>query len=114
MPLITVTDLSIRFRGPALLDGVSCQIGERERIALVGRNGSGKTTFMRMLAGELEPDSGQIVFAPGVQVSLLPQAVPRDLVGTLREVVAGGLPPACDVEQSGWQGERQLERIVGE
>ena len=48
MALISVNDVSIRFRGPALLDGVSCQIEAGQRIGLLGRNGSGKTTLLRM------------------------------------------------------------------
>ncbi len=46
MPLITIRDLTIRFRGPALLDGVNCTIEPGQRIGLLGRNGAGKTTLM--------------------------------------------------------------------
>ena len=45
-PLVTIRDLSVRYRGPALLEGISCQIEPGERIGLLGRNGAGKTTFM--------------------------------------------------------------------
>ena len=51
MALIQLNDVSITFRGPALLDGVTCAIEPGQRIGLLGRNGSGKTTLMRMLVG---------------------------------------------------------------
>ncbi len=67
MALITVTDLTIGFRGPPLLDGVRCQIEPGQRIALFGRNGAGKTTFLRILCGQVAPDHGQVSFAPGAR-----------------------------------------------
>ena len=77
MALISIQDVSIGFRGPPLLDSVSCQIERGQRIGLLGRNGAGKTTFLRILCGEEQPDSGELQVAPGVSVSLLRQDVPR-------------------------------------
>lgn len=91
MPLITIQDLRIGFRGQSLLDGVSCQIESGQRIGLLGRNGSGKTTFMRIICGDVEPDGGQVSLTAGTKVSLLPQDVPQDLRGTIAEVVGQGL-----------------------
>lgn len=110
MPLIIIRELSVGFRGPALLDGVSCQIEPGEKIGLLGRNGSGKTTLMRILCGEVEPDHGSVVFAPGTNVSLLTQEVPADLSGTVHDVVAMGLRP--DAHEPAWQAEQRLERIL--
>ncbi len=90
MPLITIRDLTIGFRGPPLLDGVSCIIEPGQRIGLLGRNGSGKTTLLKMLSGEVEPDRGEITFAPGTRLALLQQDVPHDVVGRVRDVVATG------------------------
>lgn len=91
MALITINDVSIRFRGPALLDGVACQIEARQRIGLLGRNGAGKTTLMKMISGEVQPDSGKITLAPNVTTSLLPQDVPRAATGSIAEIVASGV-----------------------
>ena len=71
MALITVNQLRIGFQGPLLLDDVSCQIEPGQRIGLLGRNGAGKTTLMRILNGEVEPDGGEVTFAPGTTVALL-------------------------------------------
>jgi len=115
MALIEIRDLSIGFRGPALLDGVTCQIERGERIGLLGRNGAGKTTFMRLLRGDAQPDHGEIRLAPGARVALLPQDVP-DLAGSVAEVVAAGLQPAsdCRIEQQSeaWRGTQQVQQIL--
>jgi ATP-binding cassette subfamily F protein uup len=112
MALVTVTDLRIGYRGPALLDGVSCQIEPGQRIGLLGRNGAGKTTFMRILSGEVQPDGGDVVLTPGTKVALLPQDVPQDLTGSVHEVVAGGLPPVGDDHDLAWQAEQRLKRVL--
>lgn len=116
MPLITIRDLSIRFRGPALLDGVDCTIEPGQRIGLLGRNGAGKTTFMRLLRGDLQPDSGQVIFAPGTKVSLLPQEVPKNLQGSVASVVAEGVvleqDVADDEHDAQWRSQHQVDQIL--
>ncbi len=87
MSQISLDDLSIGFRGPLLLDGVSAQIEIGQRVGLLGRNGAGKTTLLRMICGEVQPDHGTIQFAPRTRVARLTQDVPRDLTGTIRDVV---------------------------
>jgi ATP-binding cassette subfamily F protein uup len=115
MSLVTISDLRIGFRGPPLLDGVSCQIEPGQRIGLLGRNGAGKTTLLRILGGEVEPDGGLVAFAPGAKVSLLPQEVPQDLTGTIEAIVAQGIPPAgADEEHAAWKTEQQLKRVLTE
>src|SRR6185369_3781975 len=115
MSLVTVKELRIGFRGPPLLDGVSCQIEPGQRIGLLGRNGAGKSTFLRMLNKEVEPDGGQLAFAPSVKVSLLPQDVPQNVNGPVREVVAQGLRHVdADEHDAAWKAEQQLNRILTE
>ena len=91
MPLITLRDVRVRFRGPPLLDNVSCHIEAGQRIGLLGRNGAGKTTLMRLVAGDLKPDGGEVLLAPGTRVAMLRQDVPQDVGGTIADVVATGL-----------------------
>ncbi len=92
MALLTLRGVRLSYSGPALLDGVDLQIEAGERICLVGRNGTGKSTFMKVIAGELGADEGEIVRRQGLKLSRLTQEVPRDLSGTIYEVVASGLP----------------------
>ncbi len=116
MALITISALSIGFRGPPLLDSVDCRIEPGQRIGLLGRNGTGKTTFMRILRGAIEPDGGRVQIVPGTRVALLPQDVPRDVAGTVFEIVQRGwLPPAVDdhVDAVGeWQKHHQVEQLL--
>jgi ATP-binding cassette subfamily F protein uup len=112
MALIQLNDVSIGFRGPPLLDGVSCAIEPGQRIGLLGRNGSGKTTLMRMLAGQASPDHGSCVVSPGVRVALLPQDVPHGLAGRVADVVILGLPPEDRDDSHHWQAEQRVERLL--
>jgi len=112
MALITVSELSIGFRGPLLLDSVTCQIEAGQRIGLLGRNGAGKTTFMRLLCGDVEPDGGQIRTASGTTASLLPQDVPQDIGGTIAEVVAQGVHSSDSKYEGSWQSEQQVDQIL--
>jgi ATP-binding cassette subfamily F protein uup len=89
--LVSLQGVKIAFGGPELLDGVTLQIGRGERVCLVGRNGAGKSTLMKIISGEIIPDSGAVIRANDVRVAILEQEVPRDLQGTVFEVVSGGL-----------------------
>jgi ABC transport system ATP-binding/permease protein len=113
MALVQLNDVSIGFRGPALLDGVTCAIEPGQRIGLLGRNGSGKTTLMRILSGQVQPDHGECVVTAGAKVALLPQEVPRDLQGRLAEVVLHGLPAEDRDDAHHWQAEQKVERLLG-
>jgi ATP-binding cassette subfamily F protein uup len=90
MGLLWINDVSISFGEPRLLDGVTLQIEVGERIGLLGRNGSGKSTLMKLLVGNIVPDTGQLIRSGNVRVAMLPQDVPDDLPGTVYDVVASG------------------------
>ncbi len=91
MPLIQLREVDLQFNGPRLLDGVGLTIDRGERICLIGRNGEGKTTLLRLIDGQLEPDDGQIIRGQGVTTALVDQQVPGDLAGSIFDLVAGGL-----------------------
>ena len=91
MALITLQEVSLSFGGPPLLDSINLQIEAGERVCLVGRNGEGKSTLMKLLAGDLSPDSGRIVYQQGLRIARLGQDMPAGLTGTVYDVVAGGL-----------------------
>lgn len=114
MPIVTLENLTIGFRGPPLLDNVSCRIEAGQRIGLLGRNGAGKTTLMRILSGQEESDSGNLVLQQGTHISLLQQDVPQDLTGSIDEIVQTGLPeldPNQD-ERLKWQQQNEVHQIV--
>jgi ATP-binding cassette subfamily F protein uup len=111
-PLVQLNDISIGFRGPALLDDVTCSIEAGQHIGLLGRNGSGKTTLMRIISGAVTPDHGQLVVAPGARVALLQQDVPRDFAGSVRDLVLHGLPPEELDASHLWKSEHAVEQLL--
>ncbi len=93
MSLVTVDELSVTFGKKVILDGESFAVQVGEKIGLVGPNGSGKSTLLRILAGEREPDAGEVHFARGVRAGYLPQDIlelpPGNLVDSVRAAVPG-------------------------
>ena len=79
--LLSLKDVSLAFGGPSVLDRVSLSVSKGLRAALTGRNGEGKSTLMKVIAGDLEPDSGEIVRAPGLRIVYVSQEVPADRPG---------------------------------
>ena len=76
--LLSLKDVSLAFGGPSVLDHVSLSVSKGLRAALTGRNGEGKSTLLKVIAGKLEPDSGEIVRAPGLKTVYVSQEVPAD------------------------------------
>ena len=91
MALLGMQDVSIAFGGPAVLDSASFSIERGERVCLLGRNGAGKSTVMKLLDATTLPDSGEVVRQTGVTVARLEQEIPGGLSGTIFDVVAAGL-----------------------
>jgi ATP-binding cassette subfamily F protein uup len=94
MALLGMQDVGIAFGGPPVLDHATFSIERGERVCLLGRNGTGKSTIMKLLDGTISPDSGEVVRQTGVTVARLEQEIPNDLAGTIFDVVAAGLGPA--------------------
>ena len=77
--LLSLKDVSLAFGGPQVLDKVSLSIHTGLRAALTGRNGEGKSTLFKVIAGTLEPDSGEIVRAPSLKVVYVSQGVEENV-----------------------------------
>lgn len=91
MPLITLRDISLSFGGPLLLDKVNLTVRQGERTALLGRNGSGKSSLLKLLAGIIQADSGEISFSNDLHCAYLSQEVPTNINANVFETVASGL-----------------------
>lgn len=89
MALLSVKDLTLRFSDPPLLDNVSFDILENERVCLMGRNGEGKSTLLKILSGEMEANSGKIIRKNGLRTARLIQEIPASIDGTVRDIVIG-------------------------
>ncbi|WP_426417867.1 ATP-binding cassette domain-containing protein [Aestuariirhabdus sp. LZHN29] len=92
MPLLRFDGVSAAYGDTPLLDGVDFSITRGERACLIGRNGAGKSTFLRLVDGEMMPDSGTIWRRPGLKISQLPQELPDADDQLVFDVIAAGLP----------------------
>ena len=94
-PLVALQAATLRFGERPLFEALSLGLAQGERACLVGRNGSGKSSLLKALAGEIEPDAGERFLQPGAKVAYLPQdpALPPDQ--PVADYVAGGLPHAA-------------------
>jgi len=91
MPVLALDDVSTAFGHVPLLDHATLTIDAGERIALIGRNGTGKSTLLRILAGELVPDAGSVRREPGLRAARLAQDATLSTAESVFDVVAGGL-----------------------
>jgi len=90
--LLNLESVSKAFDIRPLLDGVSLGVAQGERIGIVGRNGDGKSTLLKIMAGTLAPDAGRVAKSNAVQIGILSQADNALPGSTVREVVLGDLP----------------------
>ncbi|MGB4976643.1 MAG: ATP-binding cassette domain-containing protein [Anaerolineae bacterium] len=113
MALLNVRDVSIGFGGALVLERISLQIERGERVGLLGRNGVGKSTLLKMMAGQLEPDEGTIARQQGLRVAYLTQETPQGLTGAVDAVVAGGLDAAAAGDDDAlWRRRLQMDTII--
>jgi len=106
--MITIQDLSISFDGKALFKDVNVHFNQKEKIGLIGRNGSGKSTFLKLLLKELEPDNGEIKIPRNYQIGYLEQHI-RFSHQTIIDEVASVLPEERIYET--WKGEKILNGL---
>ena len=95
--LLTATDVTVRYNERTILDAATLAIDEGQRIGLVGRNGCGKTTFVRILAGLQSPDSGDVTRRRELVVSYLPQDFMLDAAKNVLENIRDGAKPVLDL-----------------
>jgi len=112
MPLLQLQQVTLRYTDLPLLDKVDLQIDPGERVCLVGRNGTGKTSIMRVISGEEKPQEGDITKPNGVILTRLPQEVPEGISGTVYEVIHGGLRVGGTEED--WEADVRVEDLMQE
>ena len=106
--MITIQDLSISFDGKKLFNDVNVHFNQKEKIGLIGRNGTGKSTFLKLLLKELEPDSGEIKIPRNYKIGYLEQHI-KFSHQTIIDEVASVLPEERIYET--WKGEKILNGL---
>ncbi|MEO6223330.1 MAG: ATP-binding cassette domain-containing protein [Vicinamibacterales bacterium] len=111
MPLLTLDHICTAFGHVPLLDDASLQIESGERISIVGRNGTGKSTLLKIIAGDLSPDAGTVWRGSGIKVSRLPQDVIEATTDTrtTHDVVAEGVQ---GLDEEEWQRALRVDQII--
>ena len=109
MSLLSLNQVSFSWGGPPLLDEINLEINTGERIGLLGRNGAGKSTLMKLLAGELDPDDGQLKREKDLRVTRLVQEVPAGCAQRVHDYVAEDAAPYYEHE---WEAEHAVEQIL--
>lgn len=92
MPLLTLEEISLAYGMQPLLDHASLVIEPGERVCLLGRNGEGKSTLLKIIAGDVTPDGGIVRLDTGARLAVLPQMLPSDDTRTAYDVVSGAFP----------------------
>jgi ABC transport system ATP-binding/permease protein len=113
MALISLQEVSLGFGGPLLLEDVNIQIERGEMVGLLGRNGMGKSTLLKLIYGDLSPESGSVSRQQNLRVAYLPQDVPVDLTGSVAEIVGSGLEKhAAPGSEEAWQQQIQVDQVI--
>ena len=110
--LLNLLDVNLHFGGPAILEKINFQIETGERVCLLGRNGAGKSTLMKVIVGEMLPDTGDVFRPAGAIYRRLNQEVPAELHGNVHDIVAGGLRPNDDHHEEEWQRDVRVEDLI--
>ncbi|HWW20258.1 MAG TPA: ATP-binding cassette domain-containing protein [Steroidobacteraceae bacterium] len=111
MPIARLDQVSLSFGLRPLLDHADLLIRKGERVCLLGRNGEGKSSLLKLLTREIAPDSGEVWVRPGARVAVLEQEVAADSAHTVREVVASGVAPGEEHEGT-WQNDLQVDQVM--
>ncbi len=110
MALLGLSEVNLNYTGPQILDSVTLQIEEGERIGLLGRNGAGKSSLFRVIEGVLPPDSGEVSRQSGLHIASLQQDVPLDIAGTVREYLVQ--VRIRGHEDRPWETETAVDRVM--
>jgi ATP-binding cassette subfamily F protein uup len=114
MSILRLRNIKVSFGGPAILTGVDFTIERGERVSLLGRNGTGKSTLLKVIAGSVKAEEGDIEFSSGLKIARLEQEVPGGTAGSVYDVVAGGLGAQADLIKAYHQASHDIAHDASE
>lgn len=113
MSLVSVRNLTFTHGGPLLFDSINFEVNAGERIGLMGRNGTGKSTLLKLLCRELQPDDGSIVPGADTVIGRLVQEVPDGSDAAVADIVRQGLSADTSaLGNSDWEHQQKVERVM--
>jgi len=111
VPLVSLDHLSIAFGHLPLLDDVTLQIEPRERVSVIGRNGTGKSTLLKIISGEIAADAGTVWRQPSLRIARLEQDIPLSAHRSVFDVVAEGHTHHLE-EDEAWLKEHHVDLVL--
>lgn len=111
MALVCMRGISLSFGGGLLLDNIDLNIEPGDRACLVGRNGTGKSSLLKILHSDLSPDAGDIKTSNDARISYLPQDVPADMTGSVEEIAASWLTGQAHPDTN-WNSHHVIGKIL--
>ena len=112
MALLSLRGISFSWTTEKLLDELNFDINQGERIGLIGRNGVGKSTLMKVMSGEIQADHGGVVREPHLRIARLEQEVPTSVDARVFDLVANGLREQSAEELEDWQVEQAVKTAL--
>ena len=110
MPLVALDHISMAYGHVPLLDDASLLIEPKERVCVIGRNGTGKSTLLQIISGDLQPDAGTVWRQPGLRTARLEQDVPLSTDRPVLEVVAEGFTHLDHVDR--WRADVSVDMVI--
>jgi ATP-binding cassette subfamily F protein uup len=115
MSILSFRNINLAFGKPLLFENADLEVEEGERVCLVGRNGTGKSTLLKLVSAEIKPDSGRIFRRPGLRISTLSQEIPQDMQGRVKDVISSGLIRfSTENSHPEWEIQTRVEKIISQ
>ena len=111
MPLVSTSDVGVTFGADVIFGNLNLEVHERARIGIVGPNGGGKTSLLKVLVGELEPSAGTVQLARGIRVGYVPQSPETTAGGSLKDGIMTAFDRLRQLEDELQTGGLQLSRM---
>lgn len=111
MPLVSTSDVGITFGADVIFQNLNLEIHERARIGIVGPNGGGKTSLLKILVGELEPSTGTVQLGRGIRIGYVPQAPETTSGGSLKDEIMTAFDRLRQLEHELEAGAQQLDQV---
>jgi ATP-binding cassette, subfamily F, member 3 len=113
MAIVTLQDIHVAFGPEVVLDGLNLQLHPGEKVGMVGANGSGKTTILRLITGQVSPDMGRVIRQKGLRIGYLPQEATFSSERTVLEEMHAGVEDLLKLQEAIHSVSHEMESLAG-